>query len=139
MLMINRIALNIGKNTACLPFGRKMLSTRTSQRFTCLKMKSYNLRAIFLLNSQRHYSSRKGPRRALQVIFVPLSGLLLSIWAFVYGGFSLKQSQDDVPRPPMPASINEEPAYVSRVERLHNERRARKYAAMQNAKTDQPE
>ena len=83
-------------------------------------------------NLKRQYSS--GKKRNFGGVFaviVPLSALGFSLWAFVFGGISIKRVP---PTEQMPIPAEDEVPYVSKVETLHRERQARQYLALQKQK-----
>ena len=119
------------KKVSCLALRRRHFSTKTFDQLKVLsnEVETNFLSTSLLRNPRRQYSSRgRFGGKALHVAIVPLSALLFITWAFVYGGLTLKRPPQ---YPPQIIEVGDEPAYSSKVERLHNERRARKYAEMQ--------
>ena len=120
------------KNISSLLGGRLFSTERhcSSRQFAFNKVKSFVKPETLIQNYQRQFSSRKKfGGKSLYIALVPLSALLFIVWAFVYGGITL-QRPSSMPTQSF-GNYDGEPRYVSKVERLHNEKRARLYAEMQ--------
>ena len=111
----------------------RYFSTKSNQQSQLFDFKRNNFLSVFKVHhfNRRQHSTRNRGKSGLIVVFVPLSALLFSVWAFVFGGLNPRKKIS----PDQPVVFgNDENIYVSRVEQLHKEKRARQYAALQELK-----